>query len=169
MRRLLPALILVALLASAPSASAKVPKGWLGVSFGPEYVAKHARPSLCAELGRMRRAGVQSARFAVYWFQVQPYETIAAVPPQDRANYRVVGGIPTDFRFLDALVADSAKRRVPLMPVLLGAPTWASDAHDRQILVPRNPADFARFADTMVRRYGRDRKSTRLNSSHLGI
>jgi hypothetical protein len=136
MRRLVPALALAALLALAPAASAAVPKGWLGVSFGPEYVAKYAKPSLTAELGRMQRAGVQSGRFALYWFRVQPTATT------------------TDFRALDRLVAASAKQRVPLMPVVLGAPMWASDDHDRQILVPRDPADYARFMDTLVRRYG---------------
>src|SRR5215217_5584456 len=154
MRRLLPVLMLVALLVLAPSASAAVPKGWLGVSFGPEYIAKRAKPSLGAELGRMGRAGVETARFAVYWFQVQPYATMAEVPPEQRAAYRDVGGVPTDFRFLDQLVAGAAGRRLPLMPVLLGAPAWASESTDRQIRVPRDPAAYARFADTMVRRYG---------------
>src|SRR5215216_6656529 len=122
MRRLLPVLMLVALLVLAPSASAAVPKGWLGVSFGPEYIAKRAKPGLGAELARMRRAGVGTARFAVYWFQVQPYATMAAVPPDQLAAYRDVGGVPTDFRFLDQLVGAAAKQRLPLMPVLLGAP-----------------------------------------------
>src|SRR4051794_22596261 len=101
MRRLVPALVLVALLTAAPSASAAVPRGWLGVSFGPEYVSKHARPSLGAELARMRRSGVQTARFAAYWFKVQPYATMADVPPASRGDYQVINGVPTDFRFLD--------------------------------------------------------------------
>jgi polysaccharide biosynthesis protein PslG len=154
MRRLVPALVLAALLAAAPGASAKVPRGWLGVSFGPEYVSKHARPSLGAEIARMRRSGVQSARFAAYWFKAQPYATMADVPPASRGHFRVVNGVPTDFRFLDALVGAAAKRRMPLLPVLLGAPTWAADDDTRPILIPRDPADFARFADAMVRRYG---------------
>src|SRR4051794_7051424 len=99
MRRLVLALVLAALLVAAPGASAAVPRGWLGVSFGPEYVSKHARPSLSGELARMRRAGVQSARLAVYWFKAQPYATMAEVPPESRGDYRVVNGVPTDFRF----------------------------------------------------------------------
>jgi hypothetical protein len=154
MRRLLPALIFAALLAVAPSASAAVPKHWLGVSFGPEYIARKAKPSLGAELARMRRSGVGTARFAVYWFHVQPYPSMAAVPPDQRLNYRDVGGIPTDFRFLDELVGHAAQKRLRLMPVVLGAPAWATDDTMRQIYVPRNPADYARFMDTLVRRYG---------------
>jgi hypothetical protein len=154
MRRLLPALIIVALLAVAPGASAAVPKNWLGVSFGPEYVARKAKPSLGAELARMRRAGVGTARFAVYWFHVQPYPTMAAVPPAERLNYRDIGGVPTDFRFLDGLVGAAAQRRLPLMPVVLGAPAWATNDATRSIYVPRDPAEYARLMDTLVRRYG---------------
>jgi hypothetical protein len=154
MRRLLPALILLVLLATAPSASAAVPKHWLGVSFGTEYIARKAKPGLGAELARMRRAGVGTARFAVYWFHMQPYPSMAAVPPGQRLNYRDVGGIPTDFRFLDELVGNAAQKKLPLMPVVLGAPAWATDDASRSIYVPRNPADYARFMDTLVRRYG---------------
>src|SRR4029078_1077571 len=108
MRRLLLAVFLFALL--APSASAAVPKHWLGVSFGPEYVARKAKPSLGAEMARMRRSGVGSARFALYWFHMQPYPSMAAVPPAQRAAYRDIGGIPTDLRFLDQLVAGSGRQ-----------------------------------------------------------
>jgi hypothetical protein len=154
MRRLLPALILVALCASAPSASAAVPKSWLGVSFGPEYVARKAKPNLGAELARMRRSGVGSARFALYWFHMQPYANMASVPPGQRSAYRDIGGIPTDLRFLDQLVGNAANKRLPLMPVVLGAPRWATDDSNRAVYVPRDPADYARFMDTLVRRYG---------------
>jgi hypothetical protein len=154
MRRLLPALILVALLGAAPSASAAVPKHWLGVSFGPEYVARKAKKNFGAELARMRRSGVGSARFALYWFHMQPYPSMAAVPAAQRRNYRDIGGVPTDFRFLDLLVGIAAQKRLPLMPVVLGAPTWATDDATRAIYVPRDPADYARFMDTLARRFG---------------
>jgi hypothetical protein len=62
--------------------------------------------------------------------------------------------VPTDFRSLDALVGAAARKRLPLLPVLLGAPAWAADDDTRPILIPRDPADFARFADAMVDRYG---------------
>jgi hypothetical protein len=154
MRRLVPVLALVALLVPATTASAAVPRGWLGVSFGPEYVAAHSKPSLAAELARMKRSGVQSARFAVYWFQMQPYAQMSAVPSGQRRVYREVDGVPTNFRFLDRLVGAAAKQRLPLMPVLLGAPRWATNDPNRAIYVPRDPAEYARFAATLVRRYG---------------
>jgi hypothetical protein len=154
MRRLLPALILFALLGAAPSASAAVPKHWLGASFGPEYVARKAKSKFGAELGRMRRSGVGSARFALYWFHLQPYPNMAAVPPAERKAYRDINGIPTNLRFLDRLVGIAAQKRLSLMPVVLGAPRWATDDTNRAIYVPRDPADYATFMDTLVRRYG---------------
>jgi nuclear transport factor 2 (NTF2) superfamily protein len=154
MRRLLLVLALAGAFVPASGASAAVPRGWLGVSFGPQYVAAHARPTLASELRRMRRSGVQSARFALYWNQLQPYQSMDAVPAARRHEFRVVEGIPTDLRFTDRLVGIAARRRLPLMPVLLGAPAWATDDPNRPVYVPRDPAQFARFAGMLVRRYG---------------
>jgi hypothetical protein len=79
---------------------------------------------------------------------------MASVPPGQRSAYRDIGGIPTDLRFLDQLVGNAANKRLPLMPVVLGAPRWATDDSNRAVYVPRDPADYARFMDTLVRRYG---------------
>jgi hypothetical protein len=134
MRRLLPILVLALLVPAAP-AQAKVPYGWLGVSFGPDYVGKHS--NFTAELRRMRRSGVSSARFAVYWSRMQPQ-----------------GPQAPDFRTLDRIVAASAKARLPLLPVVLGAPRWATADMNRPVWVPRDPADYARFMTALVERYG---------------
>jgi hypothetical protein len=136
LRRLLPLLLLLVLLVgAAPAEARKVPKGWLGASFGPEYIAK--RSTLTAELKRMRGAGVESGRFALYWSHMQPQ-----------------AGKAPDFRMLDRLVAASAKARLPLQPVVLGAPAWAAAAPDRALKVPRDPAQYAAFMTALVRRYG---------------
>ena len=104
-----------------------MPRGWLGVSFGPEYVSK--RSGLAAELERMRGAGAESARFALYWSRAQPYATMAEVPPDRAGEFTDVGGVPTDFRFLDGSWWPRRGARMPLLPVVLGAPMWAtSDA-----------------------------------------
>ena len=134
MRRLLPILI-VALLVPASAAQAKVPRGWIGVSFGPDYVGKHS--NFTAELRRMRKAGVGSARFAVYWARMQPQ-----------------GPQAPDFRSLDRIVAASAKARLPLLPVVLGAPRWATADMNRPVWVPRDPATYASFMTALVQRYG---------------
>jgi hypothetical protein len=135
MRRLVPALVVVALLAAASSASAAVPRGWLGVSFGPEYVAAHG--NLTSEFKRMRKAGVQSGRFAVYWSQLQP-----------------LAGRSPDFRALDRIVTAAAKARLRLLPVVLGAPRWATLDASRPVDVPRDPHEYAAFLGALVERYG---------------
>jgi hypothetical protein len=134
MRRLLLPVLLLALLVPAAGAQAKVPRGWLGTSFGPSYLKRHS--SLADEFKRMRKAGVGSARFAVYWSQLQKQ-----------------GPQKPDFRSLDPIVAAAAKARLPLLPVVLGAPRWAAASH-RALAAPRDPADYAAFMTALVRRYG---------------
>jgi hypothetical protein len=135
MRRIAPLLVVVALLVAATSASAAVPRGWLGVSFGPEYVGAHS--NLTSEFKRMRKAGVGSARFAVYWAQLQPHQ-----------------GRAPDFGGLDLIVGAAAKARLPLQPVVLGAPPWATLDAGRPIDVPRDNAEYAQFVAALVDRYG---------------
>jgi polysaccharide biosynthesis protein PslG len=128
-------LLLALLVAAAPAEARKVPRGWLGASFGPEYVAK--RSTLTAELRRMRRAGVENARFAIYWSHLQPQP-----------------GLPPSFARLDRLVTAAAKARLPLQPVVLGAPSWAAASQDRALKRPRDPAQYAAFMTALVQRYG---------------
>jgi hypothetical protein len=135
-RRLLIPLTVLALVVPATGAEArKVPFGWLGVSFGPEYVGAHAK--LTSEFKRMRKSGVESARFAVYWVHLQPK-----------------AGQAPNFKLLDRIVTASAKARLRLMPVVLGAPPWATLDASRPIDVPRDPAEYAQFITSLVERYG---------------
>jgi hypothetical protein len=79
---------------------------------------------------------------------------MADVPPRQRAKFQDVGGIPTNFHAADRLVSAAAKAKLQLLPVLLGAPRWATDDPSRPINVPRDANQFASFAATLVRRYG---------------
>jgi hypothetical protein len=133
MRRLLP-FLLIALLVPA-TAEAKVPRRWLGASFGPEYVNRYS--NLTAELKRMRKAGVGSARFAVYWSKMQ----------RD-------GPASTNFRTVDKVVSAAAKARLPLLAVVIDAPRWATADPNRPIHTPRDPAEYASFLTLLVQRYG---------------
>jgi hypothetical protein len=155
--------LLVAVLAAAAAAllappaglaaARKVPRGWLGVTFGPQIAVRHS--SVDRELREMRRSGVESVRVAVYWFQLQPYARRANVPRSLRSSFRrQVGGHPISFRALDALVAAAARYGLPVAPVVLGAPGWATDDPLRPISEPRDPEDYARLMTALVRRYG---------------
>jgi hypothetical protein len=134
-RRLLAPLVLLALLLPAAGAQAKTPRAWLGASFAPAYIDGHA--NLGVELRRMRRAGVGSARFAVYWSRLQPQGPHSPV-----------------FKPLDRIVAAAAKARLPLLPVVLAAPRWAAATPHRALDVPRDPADYAAIMRALVKRYG---------------
>jgi nuclear transport factor 2 (NTF2) superfamily protein len=94
-------------------------------------------------------------RVAVYWFQLQPYKRRSQVPRAERGAFRrTVNGHPISYRALDALVAAAARHGLPIAPVVLGAPNWATDDHGRPVPEPRNPDDYAAVLRALVRRYG---------------
>jgi hypothetical protein len=142
LRVALAAALLTALALALPVAASagtrKVPKGWLGVTFTPAIATRH-HSTYDEEMRRMKRAGVESVRVAVYWFHVQPKKK---------------GKL--DWSSLDGLAAAAAKRGLPLAPVVLGAPGWADDGGMDPIPVPKHPADYARFMTRLVSRYGPD-------------
>jgi hypothetical protein len=152
--RALAALLVTLALAGpgAAAARAAVPRGWVGVNLTPDLVTRHG--SLDRELKLMARAGVQTVRFPLYWSQAQPHRDMAHVPRAQRRRFRTIGGVPTTFAAVDAVVLAAARHRVPLSPVVLAAPAWASDEPARPIPPPRSPADYARFMTALVARYG---------------
>jgi len=148
---------LLALALAAPGAGAaprRVPQGFVGMNFDPLLLERDGRPT--AEVPRMAAGGVESVRMAVYWWRLQPFATAADVPPALRARFRDVAGVPTDFGWLDSIVAALAVRRIALLPTVLGAPGWARTASSRYINVPRDPADYAALMGGLVDRYGPD-------------
>jgi nuclear transport factor 2 (NTF2) superfamily protein len=135
-RALMAAAVAALLAPAAASAGArKVPRGWLGATLTPSIVARHG--TLDREFAQMRRSGVETVRVAVYWFDIQP-----------KRHKR------PDFSSLDTLVRTAAAHRLPLLPVVLGAPRWATSDDYRPIPVPRHASDYAAFVTRLVRRYG---------------
>jgi hypothetical protein len=128
-----------------------VPHGFMGViADGPlDNPALDPNP----EFRVMALNGVESVRFAMYWDLVQPYEISAYVPPSQRARFRDVEGVPTDFSVTDRLVAAAAFQRLDVLPVVLYAPIWARRHPDRP-WSPPNPDQYARFLRALVFRYG---------------
>lgn len=85
--------------------------------------------------GQMRANGVRSARAVFSWAQAQPQE-----------------GTDFDFSRSDQVVADSAKRRISLLPVVLETPLWARKKVPNWW--PRRASDYAAYVTALVRRYG---------------
>ncbi len=148
--------VLVAALAAAPAAGAtsrrQVPQGFLGANFDLRLV--EGQGSVPVESARMAAAGVESVRMAVYWYRLQPWARWSLLPPAWRRGLQSVAGVPTDFTWLDRVVASLARRGLTLLPTVLGAPPWAHADVSSPLLTPRNPAEYAAIMGGLVRRYG---------------
>lgn len=148
------ALTLCALSAAAAPAKIKrqVPRGFLGVmSDGP---LDDPAANLDGEFQVMATSGVESVRAGFYWDLAQPYARTADVPADQRASFREVDGLPTDFSRSDRIVLAAARQRVPLLPVVIRAPLWARKRPNRLWSPPSRPSDYARYLRTLIGRYG---------------
>jgi polysaccharide biosynthesis protein PslG len=156
--------MLLALVAAglAPAAAWATP-AFAGRSVPPGFVGTDADGPLAtdtslftSQLKPMVQAGVETLRMTFDWQRIQPYDSLAQVPPTEQANYRVIDGVPTTFTETDRWVAQAAKRGIAMFPVLLYAPWWAQRHPGHENSPPKNFDDYARFAATMVGRYGPD-------------
>ncbi len=124
------ALTLLAVLAGAASAEARLPRDFFGIA---------PQTSLSAEdTNRMRSGGVDVIRYPALWSAVQP--TAAA---------------PFDWSGLDRLVTIAARSRLDVLPVLSGTPRWLSG---RETTLPvsnaRQRQAWSAFLQAAVERYG---------------
>jgi polysaccharide biosynthesis protein PslG len=126
----------VALLVAAAPASARVPRGWLGVQVDGPLTAPDN--PFASEYDLMAASGVQAVRVAFDWRAAQPQEN---------------GSI--DFEPMDAIVAAAAARGLPVLPVVHRTPGWAA-AHPRNgpAATPKGTAAYTRFLTALVARYG---------------
>jgi hypothetical protein len=141
----------IALAAAAP-ASARVPQGFVGVvADGPV-----AEPALdpAAEIRTMVATGVESVRLVFHWSDAQRYRRMADVPASERPLYREIDGVPTTFAHLDPLVANAARRRLRVLPVVTTAPGWAAKYPGQFASPPAGTDTYAAFVRVLVERYG---------------
>ncbi len=127
----------VVLLGIAPAATAKVPKGWLGVALGEDLAP---RPGMLGdEFALMSRSGVGTVRVTFDWNVAQPF-----------ADW------PLWFGQTDAVVLAAARRGIDVLPTVVGAPAWASDdpVDGTYVLTPRDPAQYAAYLRALIARYG---------------
>jgi hypothetical protein len=150
-------LVLLGALASPAAAGARrtVPRGWVGaVVTDPTLLGSDTL--LASEAKRMQAAGVESIRVPVYWSGAQPFRRQSSVPAISRDRY-VAGrnGVPTDFALSDRVVGEASLRNLRVLPVVLGAPRWASGGNSgRPISQPRGTKDYVNYLLTLADRYG---------------
>jgi hypothetical protein len=122
---------LAALLVAAPASARSVPRGWLGVQAdGP--LTDPGNP-YGSEWDLIASSGAESVRTAFDWRYAQP-----------------LPGGPISFARTDAVVAAAAARRLPVLPVVYGAPAWAAAGG----LAPAGSVGYAQYLAALVGRYG---------------
>jgi len=133
-------ILLVALLVlavSVPTASARVPRGFFGVTLD-RGLGEASSATQRKELARMARSGVESMRTVFFWSRVQP-----------------IRNGPIGFAATDRIVEQAALRRIQLTPIVIYAPEWARGAPKGFASPPARSADYARYVGALVDRYGR--------------
>jgi len=161
--------------ASTPARS--VAQGWLGVDLDPwdsDLSKINVYGAGYNQLDAAAAAGVESIRFPLYWFRVQPYETADACvwDPRSKIDCDALsseGPGPSDAPYywtdLDAFVGAAAARGIRLLPSVIGAPLWADNpsyppysSHNTsstlQVPIPADNAQYAAFVAKLAQRYG---------------
>jgi hypothetical protein len=150
----------LAIVPAAPAASGGshgVPRGFVGVVVGtPLFPDVDPTIYLDDQLNLMVSSGVQSMRVPVDWSEVQPYQRMSQVPPDQRYLFVKAGGVPTNFSLIDQMVAEAARRGISLMPMIIDAPRWDAlkHTHGGVVSIPRADGPYARFLAALVQRYG---------------
>ena len=140
--------------AAARRGSGPVPFGFVGVN-ADSPVWPNQDVDLSNQVDVMASSGVDSVRATLDWAAAQPYPSWKQVPPDQAGRFVDVGGVPTDFTDLDALVAYTAEHRMTLLPVVINAPPWDGVTFRRGIIaIPRTPGPYAAFVKALVLRYG---------------
>jgi hypothetical protein len=121
-----------------PRTPARAPADFVGLV--SEDLFAGSRPHRLRELERQRQAGVRLIRQTFHWNQIETR------PGR------------FDFRIYDDYMADVARRRMHVLPILFSPPEFRSSAprtgRRRGTYPPRNAAAMAKFAALLARRYG---------------
>ena len=120
-----------------PRTPARPPADFVGVVSEDLFASSRARRR---KLERQRRAGVRLIRQTFHWNQIETR------PGR------------FDFRIYDNYMADVARHRMHVLPILFSPPEFRSSApptgRRRGTYPPRNAAAMAKFAAALTRRYG---------------
>jgi hypothetical protein len=112
-----------------------VPHKWLGVvADGPLTDPTVDRTG---EWDLLAASGAATVRTSFYWPSAQPS-----------------GPGTVDFAASDRVVLSAAGRGLGVVPVVEGTPAWAAERPGDPASPPRDPADYGRFLEALVGRYG---------------
>lgn len=143
---------------AAAASPARVPQGFVGAVLGdPVFPGMTATSAFDDQMNQMVASGVEGVRAVFDWSMAQPYAKASDVPADQQANFSADGvdSVPTDWAPLDALVAAAAKRHLPVLPVIVGAPLWDGQLDKGAVLaIPRHDGAYANFCKALVKRYG---------------
>jgi hypothetical protein len=110
---------------------------------------------LAHEFDIMVNQGVESVRAVFNWRVAQPYRYPNQVPPQKQARFtHVEHGVPTDYTATDRVVAETAKRHLTLLPVVMLTPAWAAADPDVWASRPSYSGFYADYVHGLAERYG---------------
>ena len=105
---------------------------------------------------------METARVAVYWSDAQRYPSVRDVSAVRARGMELEGGVPTDWRPTDRILAALARRGIRVLATVLHAPSWAAGA-PQSLASP--PTAYARFVAALARRYGPGGELWRLRPS----
>ena len=112
-----------------------VPFGWMGVLAAPPIGSQ--RELTDREVRAMALIGVETLRVPFYWRDAQPN-----------------GAQSTTFAPYDRIVGSAARRRIRVLPTVLGTPRWARRRRTNEGSSPRHAEDYANFMVALIGRYG---------------
>lgn len=137
MPRLAPTLaaLLLAVLAAAPAAAAKLPPGFVGMTSEDVFAGDSNYRTI--NLSAQASIGVQLARQTFNWSQIEKAPGVY------------------DLSFYDSYVAQASAHGVRILPILFKAPSFhVSRRSGKAACPPRSNASYSAFAQALVRRYG---------------
>ena len=127
-------LCLLGMLVAAAPAGAAVPRHWLGVDADGPMTDGSDRES---EWALIAASGATSVRAAFHWPHGQP-----------------TGAATTDFTASDGIVLAAARHGLLVVPVVQFTPAWAAAVPGDPASPPRDAADYGRYLQALVGRYG---------------
>jgi polysaccharide biosynthesis protein PslG len=146
------AAVLAALSAVPAAASARVPRGFVGVV--ADGALTRAGLDSGSEMGVMDASGVETIRVPFHWREAQPHRTLAEIAPAQRPSYRLENGVPTTYAVFDRLVGDAARHGLSVLPIVTLSPAWAARHPGKLASPPAGTTNYSNFARALVRRYG---------------